>query len=649
MILRRRYFGIALLTLVLFACIETKPEPQPQGTPTQPGGTPTPVPVVTPGALEFAHGEDMSTYKVNEPNVKQNVSALPSIVLKAGDLVTISAGGCVQTGGRGRTWKRYVDPSGDNADRLYHGLVQIPGLPRKRIQDVIGQVIPVPSGTGAQALQIGYEDDNYSDNGYYSHDDGTDDQCKDVGSAWIVVVVQHTNVAALTKIRFTTTPSIAGVNGIPTLTTDNLNFTHDTSSPNWSSQTCANKRWLENNPPRYEWTNVYDPQKEYDDPSAGLSGAVVIPEDVARNGGLSGSDVPFTHPFGFDWETFIAPDAAYNNLLAPANTGIVPGKNEATGEYAEARNKAIQFGFSVPKGVMGTETDRGLIPPIYRAHEKDRIALWGRWIVDCGHEDYHSEIHPPLLLVKAQTIPKGSSPDEATGGETSMTYSRVISRPFLVGQEFFDGAMKSHLENEINKLIGVSFIGRSNRIEAHPKVYSNPSSGLHFYSYVVRAPVTLLNPLESSQLVTRFHFTTRTGVAVQVTQENKDSVRVYVVINGDAYKPARLPVRHDQNITFDQIKKWAPELKKKIDLLLIGVDILRFPVGFIISKGILTDLYDAPVAASIHDGEINVSPVDTVGSIQKQFSVDDDQPFPIYGWLSLEWQYVNKTPVATPR
>ena len=34
-------------------------------------------------------------------------------------------------------------------------------------------------------LVLGYEDDGYSDNGYYAHDDGTGGQCKNVGNAWV--------------------------------------------------------------------------------------------------------------------------------------------------------------------------------------------------------------------------------------------------------------------------------------------------------------------------------------------------------------------------------------------------------------------------------------------------------------------------------
>lgn len=132
---------------------------------------------------------------INEPAVTQRLTSYPGIVFKGGDLVTISAGGCVQTGGHGSTWKRYVNPSGSDSDRLYHGLIQIPGVQSDlvRILGAINHPLRVPANFNdpTMFLRLGYEDDGYGDNGYYAHDDGTEDQCKGVGSAFVVLNIQH--------------------------------------------------------------------------------------------------------------------------------------------------------------------------------------------------------------------------------------------------------------------------------------------------------------------------------------------------------------------------------------------------------------------------------------------------------------------------
>jgi hypothetical protein len=118
---------------------------------------------------------------VTQPVVTQKDTAYPAIVFVPGDVVTVKADGCVQTGGKGLTWKRYVNPSGPNSDHLYHGLITIPTATGTlvRINTVTTKVITVPTGAGAPSmvLHLGYEDDDYSDNGYDKHDNGTTDQC----------------------------------------------------------------------------------------------------------------------------------------------------------------------------------------------------------------------------------------------------------------------------------------------------------------------------------------------------------------------------------------------------------------------------------------------------------------------------------------
>jgi hypothetical protein len=132
-------------------------------------------------------------YHIDSPVVTQHTTSYPMIVFMAGERVKIHAEGCVQTGGSGATWKLYVNPQGNNSDRLYHGLISIPSTKAGlvRIQSVNDQTFQVGSlQPGGDTLTIGYEDDDYSDNGYYGHDDGTGNQCLGVGNASIDLTVQ---------------------------------------------------------------------------------------------------------------------------------------------------------------------------------------------------------------------------------------------------------------------------------------------------------------------------------------------------------------------------------------------------------------------------------------------------------------------------
>jgi hypothetical protein len=152
-----------------------------------------------------------TVWRISHPNVRQAVTSYPSIKFLPGDSVSIDAGGCVQTGGHGKTWKRYVNPSGDNSDHLYHGKVSIPGVTNGlvRIQGSPvfnhAMTIPAPGNIPANqmVLQLGYEDDGYGDNGYWGHDDGTEDQCKNSQDAFVIVSVGHNGTLAANPADFT--------------------------------------------------------------------------------------------------------------------------------------------------------------------------------------------------------------------------------------------------------------------------------------------------------------------------------------------------------------------------------------------------------------------------------------------------------------
>jgi hypothetical protein len=148
--------------------------------------------------VKCSQSGNITNCRIDKPTVSKRRTEYDAIAFKPNDKILVNAGGCVQTGGSGATWKRFVNPSGPNSDRLYHGLISFPGRAEERIQGVIGhwiQLPPVIQPTMA-FLVIGYEDDDYSDNGYWGHDDGTGDQCKqgtgrDGGPAWVTIQIDH--------------------------------------------------------------------------------------------------------------------------------------------------------------------------------------------------------------------------------------------------------------------------------------------------------------------------------------------------------------------------------------------------------------------------------------------------------------------------
>lgn len=143
---------------------------------------------------------DPHFYCINDPAVTQAITSIDNIVVYQGDRVWLRAGGCVQTGGHGSTWKRYVNPSGPNSYILYHGEIQIPGAVETMtfLNYLVGDdgswsrmwtIGVADPNFFPGTINIGYTDDGYDDNGYYAHDNGTGDQCNGVGNAWLQIYI----------------------------------------------------------------------------------------------------------------------------------------------------------------------------------------------------------------------------------------------------------------------------------------------------------------------------------------------------------------------------------------------------------------------------------------------------------------------------
>lgn len=135
-------------------------------------------------------------WRINQPFVKQKQTTYPDIIFVNGDLVSVFAGGCVQTGGSGLTWKRYVRPVArdQTEDNHYFGQITIPGFGSlRRIRDaVLAGGIAVMSGSTPTPLILGYLDNGgHGDNGYSGRDDGLWEQCRDLSNAFVEIVIQH--------------------------------------------------------------------------------------------------------------------------------------------------------------------------------------------------------------------------------------------------------------------------------------------------------------------------------------------------------------------------------------------------------------------------------------------------------------------------
>jgi len=165
---------------------------------------------------QILHGGqgNVETWRISQPNVMQPMTEYRMIQFREGDIVTVKADGCVQTGGKGLTWKRYVDPRssplpGDIVtpwgmlpdSNNYYGSINIPGATPgfRRIKDILGTKLTAHPSGALNYLQLAYQDDNYSGNGYWGPDVGDGKQCQGAAPAWVEITIEHPNPSGQTS------------------------------------------------------------------------------------------------------------------------------------------------------------------------------------------------------------------------------------------------------------------------------------------------------------------------------------------------------------------------------------------------------------------------------------------------------------------
>ncbi len=425
---------------------------------------------------------------------------------------------------------------------------------------------------------------------------------------------------------------------------------------------------------RQEWKQVLAPEEDYEVDLVGACGWVLGP-------GFSGGDLPFDHPFGVDWEFMLAvdDDPSYTSLLARGNQ--VPEEDPNIVNRARDLQIPVPAGIDGAPSLLGVEIDGGLVPRAFsdgvHVAEGDRMAVFGRWIVDCGHAvkvavpnpgdaTYRSEIHPPLLMASAK-VAQGTI---ATGSPVGPQVTRVLftSRPYLVGQHFTtnpdnayddgdpadDGPFVDHMVNEFEK-VNSTILGiptGSTMVEAHPKIKSTPFHGAFPARLIVRTPtpppthgkILGTGVLPAPPLAVSYQFTVRSGCAVEVIQTESDTVEVFITFGHGTSSPP-LPPRHDRTWTKDDLAA----IDSEATAAFLGVELISGLIqavsplhGSIVGAAVVEEILGRGIKTSEYDtGPLrNVNILDAshvVATATNGVVTDDNQQYPISGWLELSW------------
>ena len=403
---------------------------------------------------------------------------------------------------------------------------------------------------------------------------------------------------------------------------------------NWAADVCNGGTFESTGPTtKLEWVSVLNPSEEQDD-EVGVSGLVVNPH-------LSLNDIPFFHPFGNDWECSIAPDAPYLDLCGPANSDYSPGgRFEDDARYSQIAQPPVP----TPSAFLPVEFDEffvGGIGSIWQPLQGDRIAVYGRWILDAGHADFHTEIHPPLLMGFARTVDASEQP--ASPGPKASTLFRILSRPYQISQ-LYPASNDPSFQPDFNNpsdwrdlksyLTDPSTYTTTQDVRAGCTPFPMPFVGTHIVAFTVKAPGA--PPSASSVLNASFHFTVRDGCSVLVLPSPADPTAVIVVVTLNASAYAAPPALvSDGGRTFmisDLLNQFS------------GYDSLDFFTQVLVAvvelakETIWVDEYVVSSPSSPVDSTnvVSSTPITSLKGLNGT-AVDDSQPFPIYGWLKLSW------------
>jgi hypothetical protein len=372
-----------------------------------------------------------------------------------------------------------------------------------------------------------------------------------------------------------------------------------------------------------------DTPNEWEETAGGhdvpVAGRVINTQDT-------GVDIPFDHPFGFDYWFHIEPDQAYFGVLnAPgiaqradcSSAGLASGKWD--GDTCNAFDVVRGRG-QTPTGALHTEVEQGLIPKAYLPQAGDRIYARGHRIIDCGHPDYNAELHPPTMMARAW--------QDATLGQVRST---LIATPYVTRQSYVP-AHDDFVKQVATELAAVGLSPSPSPLNLLAEVDDAPIDNSFQAVYQVAIPPR--HNFDKTQV--SFHFVTRPGVTVSVQQIT--TYQVVVTVNVDAAQYSRFgpPTCTVQRETLEDAEK--------LGNLSAGTltDVYKKAAG-LIASGVLT-IFGVPpnvqinVAAAAGAGLLvykcsvpNGGLPQPGSTMDNQIVVDSSQPYPVYGWLNIDW------------
>jgi hypothetical protein len=186
------------------------------------------------------------------------------------------------------------------------------------------------------------------------------------------------------------------------------------------------------------------------------------------------------------------------------------------------------------------------------------------------------------------------------------------------------------------------------QVEAHPKIKRYPFQGSNEILLVVKPPPSnsrVGGP--AGHLQVSYQFTARSGCAVRVTSIGSDSIGISITLNQDGFIRSPPPTRNDQSWSWDELSNLNADagtafhggvVASAAIQVLLGEGINLLTVTGILARGIVTDRYQTDYATvDILDASRAISAFADNLPTGAAAVQNDNQPFPVYGWLEARY------------
>ena len=338
---------------------------------------------------------------------------------------------------------------------------------------------------------------------------------------------------------------------------------------------------------------------------------------------LGPTDLPVSHPYGDD----LSMDVALDKPFLPFTRSLGPAEGPAGQMHVELSAGLIPHqprpSSAVPGQTWRQLSDfnlTGFQPGFDLPAVGDRIVVMGRWIVDCGHPNYQTELHPMTFVAWAHQAGSTTvvhtyynpyrdtqlySPDAASLGRVGdqSRFARSDSQPF-----------PRYLIGEVLRMIS----GGGANLRSQELLEENRTSPV---------PLQVCAPAGTAghNVDVRYDLVARPGVEVKVTPEAGIGCASVQVTVTPAYTAADATVRSCVlpwtylNLVARQALDTTVDVKSVIDS--------NVPDG-------VRPAVDRDPATSCSDALAGpaVAPAPTGQSLR----TDPGQPFPVYGTVTIQ-------------